>query len=132
MDRAELGRRQVLVGAAALAASAFIAPRAEAAPNAKAAVPAPALALQGNHKLEPLVFDPAKLNGLSERMMRSHHENNYGGAVKNLNRVERELSSINKDTPGFLVAALRERELTFRGSKLLHEQYFGTLGGDGR
>jgi Fe-Mn family superoxide dismutase len=88
--------------------------------------------LHGSHKVEPLSFDPAKLNGLSERMMRSHHENNYAGAVKNLNRAEQELAAINKDTPPFVVAALRERELTFRGSKLLHEQYFGNLGGDGR
>ncbi len=64
--------------------------------------------------------------------MRSHHENNYTGAVKNLNAVERELAVITKDTPPFLVAALRERELMFRGSKLLHEQYFGSLGGDGK
>jgi len=90
-----------------------------------------AQALRGDHVVTPLPFDPAKLNGISERLMRSHHENNYIGAVKNLNGVERELSAINKDTPPFLVSALRERELTFRGSKLLHEQYFGNLGGDG-
>src|SRR5688572_8325797 len=89
-------------------------------------------ALRGDHTVVALPFDPTKLNGLSERMIRSHHENNYGGAVKNLNGVERQLSAIGKDTPPFLVAALRERELTFRGSKLLHERYFENLGGDGR
>jgi Fe-Mn family superoxide dismutase len=89
-------------------------------------------ALSADHVVAPLPFDPAKLNGLSERMIRSHYENNYGGAVKNLNRVEQELHGINKDTPPFVVAALRERELTFRGSKLLHEQYFSVLGGDGK
>jgi Fe-Mn family superoxide dismutase len=79
-----------------------------------------------------LPFAAASLNGLSERMISSHHENNYGGAVKNLNRVEQELSHITKDTPPFVVAALRERELTFRNSKTLHEAYFANLGGDGR
>jgi Fe-Mn family superoxide dismutase len=64
--------------------------------------------------------------------MTSHHENNYGGAVKNLNRVEQELAAITKDTPPLIVAALRERELTFRNSKTLHEAYFANLGGDGR
>ncbi len=88
--------------------------------------------LRGENAAQPLPFDPAKLNGLSERMVRSHHENNYTGAVKNLNAVERELATITKDTPPFRVAALRERELTFRGSKLLHEQYFGNLGGNGK
>jgi len=91
-----------------------------------------AQALRGDHVVHPLPFDPAKLNGISERLMRSHHENNYTGAVKNLNGVERELSANTKDTPAFLVSSLRERELAFRGSKLLHEQYFGNLGGDGK
>ena len=89
-------------------------------------------ALAGNHSVAPLPFNPASLHGLSERLMTSHHENNYGGAVKNLNRVEQELSRITSDTPPFLVAALRERELTFRNSKQLHEAYFANLGGNGR
>lgn len=131
MIDSQLDRRTVLIGTAALTATAAIASQADAAPNTKPAAPF-APVLQGNHKVEPLSFDPTKLNGLSERMLRSHHENNYAGAVKNLNRAEQELAAITKDTPPFLVAALRERELTFRGSKLLHEQYFGNLGGDGR
>jgi Fe-Mn family superoxide dismutase len=89
-------------------------------------------ALSGNHSPQPLPFQPASLNGLSERLITSHHENNYGGAVKNLNRVEQELAKLNADTPPFVVAALRERELTFRNSKSLHEAYFANLGGSGK
>ncbi|MBL9025757.1 MAG: hypothetical protein JNL21_26415 [Myxococcales bacterium] len=89
-------------------------------------------ALAGNHTVVPLPFAAGSLNGLSERMITSHHENNYGGAVRNLNRVEQELSQITTDTPPFVVAALRDRELTFRNSKTLHEAYFANLGGDGR
>ena len=89
-------------------------------------------ALASNHSVVALPYAPGSLNGLSERMISSHHENNYGGAVKNLNRVEQELSQFTKDTPPFIVAALRERELTFRNSKTLHEAYFANLGGDGR
>ena len=63
------------------------------------------------HSVKPLPFDPSKLRGLSERLIVSHHENNYGGAVKNLNRTEEELSRVTKDTPPLLVAALKEREL---------------------
>jgi len=46
-------------------------------------------ALAGNHKPVPLPFAPGSLNGISERMISSHHENNYTGAVKNLNRARR-------------------------------------------
>jgi Fe-Mn family superoxide dismutase len=90
------------------------------------------VALAGGHTVVPLPFAPGSLNGLSERMISSHHENNYGGAVRNLNRAEQELSRITAETPPFVVAALRDRELTFRNSKTLHEAYFANLGGDGR
>jgi len=89
-------------------------------------------ALTGDHRTLPLPFDAGSLNGMSERMITSHHENNYGGAVRNLNRTEQELAQITGDTPPLLVAALRERELTFRNSKAFHEAYFANLGGNGR
>ena len=97
-------------------------------------VPSPATgpsALAANHVPVPLPFKASALQGLSERLISSHHENNYGGAVKNLNRVEQELTAITAETPPLVVAALRERELTFRNSKTLHEGYFGNLGGSG-
>jgi superoxide dismutase, Fe-Mn family len=86
----------------------------------------------GSNKVVPLAFNPAKLPGLSEKLLTSHHQNNYGGAVKNLNAVELELDKINKDTPGFQVSALRERELTYANSVYLHEAYFENLGGNGK
>lgn len=91
-----------------------------------------ATVLTGNHQVLPLPFAASSLSGISERLITSHHENNYGGAVRNLNRTEQELSQITSDTPPLVVAALRERELTFRNSKSLHELYFANLGGDGR
>ena len=86
----------------------------------------------GKNTPAPLPFDPKKLKGLSEKLLVSHHENNYVGAVKNLNKVEEELTRVTKDTPGFVVGGLRERELTFGNSKVLHELYFGNLGGNGK
>ena len=80
----------------------------------------------------PLPFDPAKLKGLSEKLLVSHHDNNYGGAVKNLNAVRGELANLAKDAPGFLVGGLRAKELAFGNSVILHEAYFGNLGGDGK
>jgi len=86
----------------------------------------------GKHPIAPLPFDPTRLKGLSEKLLRSHHENNYGGAVKNLNKVEEELARVTKDTPAFLAGGLKERELVFNNSMVLHELYFGNLGGDGK
>ncbi len=79
----------------------------------------------------PLPFDPTALRGLSERLIRSHHENNYTGAMKNLAKTRELLAAVTKDTPGMQVAGLMERELTFRNSVALHELYFGNLGGSG-
>jgi superoxide dismutase, Fe-Mn family len=92
----------------------------------------PASGPAGQHSVKPLPFDPAKLPGLSEKLLRSHHDNNYAGAVKNLNKVEAELARITKDTDGFIVNGLKERELTYTNSLILHEHYFGNLGGDGK
>lgn len=88
-------------------------------------------ALAADHTPIPLPFAPTSLTGISERMIVSHHDNNYVGAVRNLNVIETQLSSITADTPAPVVVALRERELTFRNSKTLHEAYFANLGGDG-
>jgi hypothetical protein len=63
------------------------------------------------------------------RLLRSHHDNNYAGAV-NLNGVG--AGPRHQGSPAFLVGGLRERELTFNNSMVLHELYFGNLGGDGR
>jgi len=46
--------------------------------------------------------------------------------------VRDELGRVTKDTPAFVVGGLRERELTFMNSVILHELYFQNLGGPGR
>jgi Fe-Mn family superoxide dismutase len=120
------------VGSAALVAGCASSPTLRPAASTHGDPMENAPALAGKNTVLPLPFKPASLNGLSERMIVSHHEKNYGGAVKNLNRAEQELAKITADTPPFAVAALRERELTFRNSKTLHEAYFANLGGDGK
>jgi Fe-Mn family superoxide dismutase len=86
----------------------------------------------GQHAIVPLPFDPKRLTGISERMIVSHHDNNYAGAVTNLNKVELELARVTKDTPGFVVGGLKERELVYTNSLILHEHYFANLGGNGK
>ncbi len=91
-------------------------------------------AFRGDHQAKPLKFDPAKLKGLSERLIRSHWENNYGGAVKALNAIERRLAAMlrEKDLPPYVYGDLKREELVRTGSVILHEHYFDNLGGDGR
>jgi superoxide dismutase, Fe-Mn family len=95
---------------------------------------ATARAFAGQHQPRPLPFNPAKLNGLSEKLIRSHWENNYGGAVKALNAVEQRLAATLKepDTPAYIYGDLKREELVRTGSVVLHEHYFANLGGDGK
>ncbi len=88
-------------------------------------------ALLGKHTPKPLPFDPKKLTGISEKLIVSHHDNNYAGAVKNLNQVEEALAQITPETPGFSVSGLEAAKLKFTNSMILHEMYFANLGGDG-
>jgi superoxide dismutase, Fe-Mn family len=93
-----------------------------------------ARAFRGQHQPKPLTFDPAKLKGLSEKLIRSHWENNYGGAVKALNAVEQRLGAMLRDAdlPPYVYGDLKREELVRTGSVVLHELYFANLGGDGR
>jgi Fe-Mn family superoxide dismutase len=132
-----MNRRDVLgavaFGVPALTLAAALEKKASAAPKPdKDGASAAASAFAGKHAPVPLPFAPAKLTGISERMIMSHHDNNYVAAVKSLNKVEEQLAATNKDTPGFLISGLKERELTFTNSMILHEQYFGNLGGNGK
>jgi Fe-Mn family superoxide dismutase len=124
-----LTRRQALATAAALAPALAAAQGVTAPPSAPP--PGPRLT---PFEIKPLPFDPAKLAGLSERLLKSHWENNYSGAIKALNSVRDRLAVLraDKDTPAFLYGDLKREELIRRGSMVLHELYFANLGGSGR
>jgi Fe-Mn family superoxide dismutase len=91
-------------------------------------------AFEYQHQPLPLPFDAAKLNGLSERLVQSHWQNNYGGAVKALNAVRSQLTRAlgDESTPPYLYNGLKREQLVRTGSVILHELYFGNLGGDGK
>src|ERR1043165_6498296 len=125
----EATRREAIL-ALAMGGAALISGSSKAADAPKADGSKPDTA--GKHAVVPLPFDPKKLKGLSERLIVSHHDNNYAGAVKNLNKVEEELVRLTKDTPAFILGGLKERELTYTNSAILHELYFGNLGGSGK
>jgi Fe-Mn family superoxide dismutase len=84
------------------------------------------------HEVAPLPFKPTRLNGLSERLLASHYENNYGGAVRRLNAIESDLARLDwTAAPGFLINGLKREELIATNSMILHEAYFASLGGSG-
>ena len=124
-------RREAIgwMAASGLAATLRGAPRLTL-PKADEMAPLPAQV--GPHAVVPLPFAAGKLRGLSERLISSHHDNNYAGAVKNLNAVRAQIGGLAKDAPGFLVGALKAKELTYANSATLHEAYFANLGGDGK
>jgi Fe-Mn family superoxide dismutase len=85
------------------------------------------------YQIKPLSCDPARLKGLSEKLIVSHYENNYGGAVKRLNAITEQLATLDfSKAPVFTINGLKREELIAANSMILHELYFDSLGGDGQ
>src|SRR4051795_4401944 len=75
-------------------------------------------------------FDPKSISGISEKVLVSHYENNYGGAVKRLNAISAQLAELDFATaPNFVINGLKREELIATNSMILHEIYFDGLGG---
>jgi len=84
------------------------------------------------YDIKPLPFDPKSVNGLSEKLLISHYENNYSGAVKRLNTLTAQLAELDfSKTPVFVINGLKREELIAANSMILHELYFDGLGGGG-
>jgi len=84
------------------------------------------------YEIKPLSCDPKRLKGLSEKLIVSHWENNYGGAVKRLNVISTQLAGLDFATaPVFVVNGLKREELIATNSMILHELYFDSLGAEG-
>ncbi len=82
-----------------------------------------------SYKMKPLGCDPQHVKGMSEKLIVSHYENNYGGAVKRLNLITEQLAGLDFDTaPGFLINGLKREELIASNSMILHELFFDGLG----
>ena len=110
------------VAAAALAATAL--PRLARAQTA--GVP------KVEYTPKKLPFDPSKVKGLSEKILTSHYENNYTGAVKRLNAITAQLASLDiANAPVFTINGLKREELIAANSMIIHELYFDSLAGEG-
>jgi Fe-Mn family superoxide dismutase len=85
------------------------------------------------YRLAPLFCRPWTLNGITPRLIESHYERNYGGELRRLNAIARELAALDPaTTPPEAIARLKRDEAAALNSTLLHELYFASLGGDGR
>lgn len=115
-----------------VAAAAFASQSANAQTLTDPLATIPAFAAR--HQPKPLRFDPSRLSGLSERLITSHHENNYGGSVRALNMIEARLAAALSDTdfPAVVYGGLKREQLHRTGSVVLHEIYFDGLGGNGQ
>jgi Fe-Mn family superoxide dismutase len=81
------------------------------------------------YAIKPLGCDPHRVKGMSEKLIISHYENNYGGAVKRLNLIAEQLAGVNFNTaPNYLINGLKREELIATNSMILHELFFDGLG----
>jgi superoxide dismutase, Fe-Mn family len=129
----DLDRRSFVQTGSALTAGAAIAattwPGTAAAQTPSTASTAPSAGKPMTFNVKPLAFDPKKIKGLSEKLLLSHYENNYTGAVKRLNAIQEQIAGLDyAKAPGFLINGLKREELIATNSMILHEVYFAGLG----
>src|SRR3954466_14807923 len=81
------------------------------------------------YAMKSLGCDPSRIKGMSERLIVSHYENNYGGAVKRLNLIEEQLAELDyASAPVFVMNGLKREQLIAMNSMILHELFFDGLG----
>lgn len=116
-----MDRRHLLGAGAAIATGAALLANVDGV-QAASGSPQPATPL-------PLAFDPASIAGMSPKLLVSHHDNNYLGAVKRLASIGAQFAALDPATaPGFVLNGLKREELIAWNSVILHELYFAGLG----
>ena len=126
----DMKRRGFITSAGLFAGAAMLAGTAERSAAAQAPAAAPLKPMV--YETKPLTLNPRRVRGLSEKIVTSHYENNYVGAVKRLNAITAELAGLDLATaPSFVLNGLKREELIALNSMILHELYFDGLGGNG-
>ena len=121
-------RRNVLKGAVLFAGAAAVANLIDQPVIAQTTAPIGAKPM--TYQIKPLSLDPKSIKGMSEKVIVSHYENNYVGAVKRLNAIGEQLVNLDfAKAPTFLINGLKREELIAMNSMILHEIYFDGLGG---
>jgi len=120
-------RRSFIQGAGLVAAAATT---TLAASSAFAQTNQPSGAKTMPYQAKPMSLDPKSIKGISEKVLVSHYENNYVGAVKRLNAIGVQLAELDfAKAPNFMINGLKREELIAANSMILHEIYFDGLGG---
>ena len=64
------------------------------------------------YQAKPMPFDPKSITGISEKVLVSHYENNYVGAVKRLNAIGAQPAELDfAKAPIFVINGLKREEL---------------------
>ncbi|WP_157113286.1 superoxide dismutase [Bradyrhizobium embrapense] len=122
-------RRNFIAAAGVAAASATVLGINQAVAETNQQTGARAMSYQA----KPMPFDPKSISGISEKILVSHYENNYVGAVKRLNAIGTQLAELDfAKAPNFVINGLKREELVAANSMILHEVYFDGLGGAGK
>src|SRR6266436_3325844 len=125
IERRDFIRGVGLIAGAAVAATLIESPTLAQASSISGFTPM-------TYKIKPLPFDPKAIKGLSEKILVSHFENNYSGAVKRLNAIGAQLAELDfAKAPVFVINGLKREELVAMNSMILHELYFDGLGAQG-
>src|SRR5947209_4873308 len=120
-------RRSFIQGTGLVAAAAAT---TLAANSAFAQSSQPSGGTEMTYQAKPLSLDPKSISGISEKVLVSHYENNYVGAVKRLNAIGAQLAELDfAKAPNFVINGLKREELIAANSMILHEIYFDGLGG---
>jgi superoxide dismutase, Fe-Mn family len=128
MTDTKIDRRNVLAAGAMMTVGAATLVSIDAAAQTPAAAIAPAGRTFAPQPIA-LPFDPKAITGLSEKLLVSHHANNYVGAVKRLGAISTQFASLDAGkAPGFTINGLKREELIAWNSMILHELYFAGLG----
>ncbi|MCC7527551.1 MAG: twin-arginine translocation signal domain-containing protein, partial [Candidatus Melainabacteria bacterium] len=120
----DISRRDLLTAAAMAGGAVLLGNRVGAQPTSKVAT--------SKYEVKPLPFNPAKLQAISEKLIVSHHDKNYVGAVKRLSAIEEKIAQLPADAAPFQMGSLKREALIATNSMILHEYYFENLGGDGK
>ena len=89
-----MNRREILNGMGGLLALGLLGPKLQAQGAPQGA---------GGWPIKPLPFDPKKLKGLSEKLIVSHHDNNYAGAARRIGQIQQMLAGLPANAPGFQI-----------------------------
>ncbi len=120
----EISRRGLLASAAVAGGAMLLGSAVNAQSGAKA--------VPSTYEVQPLPFDPAKLKGISEKLIVSHHDKNYASAVKRLGAIQDKIVQLPADAAPFQMGSLKREFLIAMNSMISHEYYFENLGGDGK